>query len=163
MTIIRRVRVTFSNIIWFTRQISGVITIITVPSTLACALNYIDSRSTHRQLLVICGVHLRWQGHLTTHEQEDLLGSLQRFLIDAVGWPDLPPSYPLMDLAVPITCLSLSLIWAQHRSWYAVEVAALLFYCITYHIEFLCKFKISNVEILGHFLQIFLSSCIKFS
>ena len=95
-----------------------------------------------------------------------------------------------MDSVVPIPCLSLSLIWAQQQSWYAVEVAALLFYritydieflcklknskCyqswytvevaallfyhITYDIEFLCKFELSNVKILGHFLQIFLSS-----
>ncbi len=44
-----------------------------------------------------------------------------------------------------------------------MEIAALLFYRITYDIEFLCEFKISNVEILGHFLQIFLSSRVKFS
>jgi len=41
MIIIRRVGVTFSNIIWLTRRISGIVTIITVPSTLACALNHI--------------------------------------------------------------------------------------------------------------------------
>ena len=41
MTIICRVGVLFSNIIRLTRQISGVVTIITVPSTLACALNHI--------------------------------------------------------------------------------------------------------------------------
>ncbi len=41
MTIIYRVGVSFSNIIWLTQWISGVVTIITVPSTLACALNHI--------------------------------------------------------------------------------------------------------------------------
>jgi hypothetical protein len=29
------------------------------------------------------------------------------FLIDGEGWPALPPSYPPMDSAVPIPCLSL--------------------------------------------------------
>ncbi len=42
MTIIHKeVRVLLSNIIQLTRQISGVVIIVTVPSTLACALNYI--------------------------------------------------------------------------------------------------------------------------
>ncbi len=35
------VGVTLSNVIWLTRRISGVVIIITVPSTLACALNHI--------------------------------------------------------------------------------------------------------------------------
>ncbi len=45
-----------------------------------------------------------------------------------------------------------------------MEVVALLFYRITYDIEFLCQFKISKFENLGHF-QFFLwvVSCIKFT
>jgi len=149
---------------WLTWRISGVVIIITVPSTLACTLNHFNSKNTHGQPHVIYGVHLWCQGHLATHEEGDLLGSLQCFLIDAVGWPDLPPSYPPRDLAVPIPCLSFSLIWAHHRSWSHVEVVALLFCCITYDIEFLCQFKISNIENLGHskfFLLV--AFCIKFS
>ncbi len=41
MTIIHKVGVNFSNIIQLTQQISGVVIIITVPLTLACALNHI--------------------------------------------------------------------------------------------------------------------------
>ncbi len=41
MTIIHKVGVTLSNIIWLTRRISGVVINITVPSTLAYALNHI--------------------------------------------------------------------------------------------------------------------------
>ncbi len=42
MIINHKVWVTLSNIIQLTRQISGVVIIITVPSTLACALNHIQ-------------------------------------------------------------------------------------------------------------------------
>ncbi len=109
-----------------------------------------SSKNTHQQLLVIYGVHSWCRGHLATHEEGDLLGSLQCFFIDAVGWPDLPPSYPPMDAAVPIPCLPFSLIWAHHRSWSHVEVEASLLYRITYDMDFLCQFKISNFENLGH-------------
>ncbi len=86
------------------------------------------------------------------------------FLIDAIGWPDLPPLYPPMDLAVPIPCLSLSLIWTHHKSWSHVEVAVLLFYCITYDVEFLSQFKISNFENLGlSKFYFWVASFIKFS
>ncbi len=164
MTIIHRVGVTLSNIIQLTRRISGVVSSSLFHQLWHARWTIFDSKSTHQQLLVIYRVHLWCQGHLATHEEGDLLGSLQRFFNDAVGWPDLPPSYPLMDLAVPIPCHSLSLIWAQHRSWSHVEVVALLFYRITYYIEFLCQFKISNFENLGHFSKIFLwvASCINF-
>ncbi len=123
-----------------------------------------DSKNTHQQLLVTYGVHSWCQGHLATHEKGDLLGSLQCFLIDAIGWPDLPSSYPPMDSAVPNPCLSLSLIWAHHRSWSHVEVVSLPFYCITYDIEFLCQFKISKFENLGHSkFFLWVASFIKFS
>jgi hypothetical protein len=45
-----------------------------------------------------------------------------------------------------------------------VEVVALFFYRITYDIEFLCQFKISNFGNLGHSkLFLWVASCIKFS
>jgi hypothetical protein len=79
------------------------------------------------------------------------------FLIDAEGWPDLPPSYPLMDLAVPIphhSLFELNMSTTQGRSH--VEVVTLLFHHITSGIEFLCKLKFSN-------LKIRVTSCIKYS
>jgi hypothetical protein len=45
-----------------------------------------------------------------------------------------------------------------------VEVVALLFYRITYDIEFLCQFEISNFENLGHSkFFLWVASCIRFS
>ncbi len=163
MTIIHRVGVSFSNIIWLTQRISGVVTIITVPSTLACALNHIwfkEYSLTASYNLWSSFVMSRALGHSWTR-------SSVRFFAMFFNW--------CCRLARSSTVIStdgfggtnsvsfIELNMSTTPKLVCWEVAALLFYCFTYDFEFLCKFKISNVEILGHFLQIFLPSCIKFS
>ncbi len=67
MTIIHKVGVLLSNIIQLTRQISGVVIIVTVPSTLACALNHIPFKeysSTASRNLWSSFVMSRALGHL---------------------------------------------------------------------------------------------------
>ncbi len=80
MAIIYKVGVTLSNIIWLTQRMSGVVIIITVPSTLACALNHIqftEYSSTASCYLWSSFMMSRALGH--SWRRRSAVGSLQSF------------------------------------------------------------------------------------
>ncbi len=165
MAIIRRVGVTFSNIIWLTRRISGIVTIITVPSTLVCVLNHVwfkEYLSTASHNLWSSFVMSRALGHSWTRRSG-------RFFATFFNWHRrLARSSTVISTygyggTHSMSFIELNMSTTPKLVCCGSSSVVMLFYRITYDIEFLCKFKISNVEILGHFLQIFLSSCIKFS
>ncbi len=153
----------FSNMIWLTQRISGIDTIITVPSTLACTLNHIwfkEYLQTASRNLWSSFMMSRALGHSWTRRSV-------RFFATFFNWcRRLARSSTVISTdgyggTHSVSFIELNMSTTPTLVCCGSSSVVMLFYCISYGIDFLCKFKISNVEILGH-LQIFLSSCIKF-